>query len=160
MKYSNNNIKQNRLIYYVQISPNCVFPNINTMPFNRGMRNPFKSWSFVPFIGKNSVTWLWEGHALSFGFLTTSSKSLKVGFRYLYFPVIFSHSEIAHGQLLFGVSQSFLSRAVYSCYLHPENCKRILVKKICIRAATSVSQFHLTLRESKLPVFKLRSLHF
>ena len=28
-----------------------------------------------------------------------------------------------------------------------------------MRAATSVLEFHLTLRESNLPVFKLRSLH-
>ena len=63
------------------------------------------------FIGKNHATCLPDsekGHALSFVSLTTSSKSLKVCFIFLS-PIIFNHSELTHGQLLFGVSQSFLS---------------------------------------------------
>ena len=52
-----------------------------------------------------------KGPALSFVSFTTSSKSLKVCFTFLS-PIIFNHSELTHGQLLFGVSrksQSFLS---------------------------------------------------
>ena len=93
------------------------------------MWNTFKSQWIVPFIGKNSVTRLREGTTLwALVSLTTSSTSLKAGFRFLSFLVIFSYSEVTHSQLLFGLSQSFLSRAVYSCYLHPENCRRILIK--------------------------------
>ena len=80
-------------------------------------------------MGKNRITWLREGTTLwALVSLTTSPKSLQVCFRFLYFLLIFSHSELTHGQLLFGGSQSILSQAVYSCYLHPENCRRILVK--------------------------------
>ena len=45
---------------------------------------------------------------------------------------------------------------MYSCDLLQENCKRIGFKQ---EAATRVLLFHLTLRESNLPIFKLWSFH-
>ena len=86
-----------------------LVPNINTMPYIEECGILFNH--NLLFLSQERITLpdSEKGPALSFVSLTTFSKSRKVCFRFLSTLIIFSHSELTHSQLLFGVSQSFLS---------------------------------------------------
>ena len=99
-------------------------------------------------------------HALSFGFSYDFLHESKGWFQIFILPSNF--------QLFRGNSQSAFVWTV--AIVSQPGCVFMLSSprelqedfdqnKYTMRAATSVLQFHLTLRESNLPVFKLRSLH-
>ena len=127
MNESNNNIKQNRRIYsrlvilIVWSLTSTQRPSIEECGIHFSHNQLFLLQERIALPDSE------KGHALSLGFSYDILQETKGLFQIFILPSNFQpFRAITHGQLCLESRNRFL--AVYSCYLHPENCKRILSK--------------------------------